>query len=49
METVIVVLILAAALVFAGRSLLNTLNGRSDCAGACPGCAMKCSEVKKGQ
>jgi hypothetical protein len=49
METAIVVAILVAALVFAGRSLLKTLAGRSTCSGACPGCAMKCSEVKKGQ
>lgn len=49
METVIIVLILTAALVSAGRSLLKTLNGSSTCAGTCSGCTMKCGEAGKGR
>lgn len=46
-ETVIVVLILAASVTFAVRSLLRALGGRSGCGGACDGCTMKCREEGK--
>lgn len=45
METAVIVLMVAAAAVFAGRMLLRTLRGREACLGGCAGCSMNCSET----
>jgi hypothetical protein len=49
METAIVVLIVVAAVFFAGRAIVGIIAGRESCPGRCSGCGVKCREAEKGQ